>query len=69
MAVKIGTHGTVKFTGGDAYAIVSDIVDGERDLVVAVFCNAASDADGVSGVVAQYPTKVGDKVSDFTPAA
>jgi hypothetical protein len=65
----IGTPGHVKFTHGTTAGVVSDHADGDRDIVVTLFCNAASSAEGIDGPVAQYPTKVGDQVSDFTPAA
>jgi hypothetical protein len=63
----LGTVGVVKFTHGDTAAVVSDHADGERNLIVTLFCNAASEAEGIDGTVAQYPTKLGDKVSDFQP--
>ena len=65
----IGTTGTVRFPHGAAAAIVTDHADGERDLIATVFCNAATSAEGIDGVVALYPTKVGDQISDFQPSA
>lgn len=61
----IGTAVVVKFTHGTTPGVVSDHGDGERDHIVTLFCNSASDAEGIDGVVAQYPSKEGDQVSDF----
>lgn len=68
MKVPIGTLGTVRFKHGETAGIVSDHGDGDRDLVVTLFTNAASEAEGLAGGTVGYPTKVGDQVSDFTPA-
>ena len=66
MSVPIGTLGTVKFPSGVTAGIVADHADGERDIIVHLFGNAASEAEGFES--GSYPTKVGDQISDFQPA-
>lgn len=65
--VPLGTLGTVQFSTGLTVGVVSDYDEGkERDLLVTLFPNTASAADGYGDATA-YPTKVGDQVSDFKP--